>query len=70
LLTSFEAWARRDAIIALSRLPDEREARALVTLEEDRSQSRDLRKRAVFWLSQSDSDAAQTCLEPILTANY
>jgi len=60
---------RERAILALSRLPDERAAKALLTIAEDRSQSRELRKRAVFWLSQSDSDAALTYLEQVLTAN-
>jgi hypothetical protein len=64
-----DADVRERAILALSRLPDERAAKALVTIAEDRSQSRELRKRAVFWLSQSDSDAALTYLEQVLTAN-
>lgn len=61
---------RERAVIALSRLPDARAAKALVAIAEDRSQARELRKRAVFWLSQSDSDAAQAYLEQILTASY
>jgi hypothetical protein len=65
-----DADVRERAILALSRLPDERAAKALVTIAEDRSQSRELRKRAVFWLSQSDSDAALAYLEQVLTANY
>ena len=64
-----DADVRERAILALSRLPDERAAKALLTIAEDRSQSRELRKRAVFWLSQSDSDAALTYLEQVLTAN-
>ena len=60
---------RERAIIALSQLPDERAAKALITIAEDRSQSREQRKRAIFWLSQSDSDAAQSYLEQVLTAN-
>jgi len=64
-----DAEVRERAILALSRLPDERAAKALLTIAEDRSQSRELRKRAVFWLSQSDSDAALTYLEQVLTAN-
>jgi HEAT repeats len=58
------------AIVALSRLPDARATRALIAAAEDRSLSRELRKRAVFWLSHSESDAAQAYLEQILTANY
>jgi hypothetical protein len=64
-----DAEVRERAILALSRLPDERAATALLTIAEDRSQARELRKRAVFWLSQSDSDAALTYLEQVLTAN-
>lgn len=64
-----DAEVRERTIIALSRLPDARATRALIAVAEDRSMSRELRKRAVFWLSQSDSDAAQTYLEQILTAN-
>lgn len=60
---------RERAIFALSRLPDERATRALIAAAADRSLSREQRKRAVFWLSQSESDAAQTYLEKILTAN-
>jgi len=60
---------RERAIIALAQLPDDRAAKALITIAEDRSQSREQRKRAIFWLSQSDSDAAQSYLEQVLTAN-
>jgi hypothetical protein len=60
---------RERTIVALSQLPDARATRALISLAEDRSMSRELRKQAVFWLSQSDSDAAQAYLEQILTAN-
>ena len=64
-----DAEVRERAILALSRLPDERATKALVSIAEDRSQSRELRKRAVFWLSQSDSDAALRYLDQVLTAN-
>jgi hypothetical protein len=60
---------RERAIIALSQLPDDRGAKALIAIAEDRSQSREQRKRAIFWLSQSESDAAQSYLEQVLTAN-
>jgi hypothetical protein len=36
---------------------------------EDRSLSREQRKRAVFWLTQSESEAAQAYLERVLTAH-
>jgi hypothetical protein len=57
------------AIFALSRLPDERGPRALITAAQDQSLSRELRKRALFWLSQSESDTALTYLDQVLTTN-
>jgi hypothetical protein len=60
---------REQAIFALSRLPDERATRALIKVAEDRSLSREQRKRAVFWLSQSQADAAQAYLEKVLARN-
>ena len=59
---------REEAIFALSQLPDERSARALIAAAEDRSLPRELRKRAVFWLSESESVAAQKYLERVLSA--
>jgi hypothetical protein len=61
---------REETIFALSQLPDERATRALIAAAENRSLSRELRKKAVFWLSQSESDAAQKYLEQVLTAKY
>ena len=61
---------REQAIFALSQLPDERATRALIATAEDRSLSREQRKRAVFWLAQSESDSAQAYLEQVLTAKY
>jgi HEAT repeat protein len=60
---------REQAIFALSRLPDERATRALIGAAEDRSLSSEQRKRAVFWLAQSESKDAQTYLEKVLTRN-
>ena len=57
---------REQAVFALSRLPAERSTKALIAAAEDRSLSREQRKRAVFWLSQSESDAAQAWLEKVL----
>lgn len=57
---------RDQAIFALSQLPDERASRALIAAAEDRSLPREQRKQAVFWLSQSTSDAAQAYLEKVL----
>jgi HEAT repeat protein len=60
---------REQAIFALSRLPGERATNALIKLAEDQSLSHEQRKRAVFWLSQSESDAAQAYLEKVLARN-
>jgi len=60
---------REQAIFALSQLPDERAARALIAAAEDRSLSREQRKRAVFWLAQSDAEGAQQYLERVLTGH-
>jgi hypothetical protein len=60
---------REQAVFALSQLPDERAARALIAAAEDTSLSREQRKRAVFWLSQSESDAALAYLDKVLTKN-
>jgi len=57
---------REQAIFALSQLPDERATRALIKAAEDRSLTNEQRKRAVFWLAQSESQGAQTYLEKVL----
>ena len=57
---------REQAIFALSQLPDERATRALISAAEDQSLSNEQRKRAVFWLAQSESKGAQTYLEKVL----
>ena len=60
---------REQTIFALSQLPDERATRALVAVAEDKSLSHEQRKRAVFWLAQSESDDAQKYLEKVLVGN-
>jgi hypothetical protein len=57
---------REQAIFALSRLPDERATKALIAVAEDQSLTHEQRKRAVFWLSQLESGAAQAYLEKVL----
>jgi hypothetical protein len=57
---------RERAVFALTQLPDPRSSRALIAVAEDRALSREQRKRAVFWLSQSDSQAAHDYLEQVL----
>jgi hypothetical protein len=59
---------RERAIFALSQLPDERAPRALIKVAQDKSLPREERKRAVFWLAQSESSAAQTYLQEVLAA--
>jgi HEAT repeat protein len=59
---------REKAIFALSQLPDERATRALISVAEDRSLSKEQRRKAVFWLSQSGSDSAQAYLEKVLAS--
>jgi hypothetical protein len=57
---------REQAVFALSQLPDERATRALIAAAEDKSLAREQRRRAVFWLSQSDSNAALAYLDKVL----
>jgi hypothetical protein len=70
LVTDKNDEVREGAVFALSQLPDERATRALIATAENRSLARELRKKAVFWLSQSESDAALKYLEQVLTANH
>jgi hypothetical protein len=60
---------REQAIFALSQLPGDRATRALVKVAEDRSLPHEQRKRAVFWLAQSESEDAQKYLEKVLAGN-
>jgi len=60
---------REQAIFALSQLPDERATKALVAVAEDRTLTSEQRKRAVFWLAQSEAEAAQKYLEKVLAGN-
>jgi HEAT repeat protein len=57
------------AILALSQLPDERATRALIAAAEDKSLSREMRKQAVFWLVQSETDGALEYLERVLAVH-
>jgi hypothetical protein len=60
---------REQAIFALSQLPGDRAVKALIEVAQDPLLPREQRKRAVFWLSQSESDAAQAYLEKVLARN-
>lgn len=54
------------ALAALSLLLEDRAVKSLIALAEDRSLPREQRKRAVFWLSQSERDSALAYLERVL----
>jgi hypothetical protein len=61
-----DGGVREHAVFALSVLPDGRSATALIAAAEDRSLPRELRKRALFWLAQSESEGARQYLDRIL----
>lgn len=61
---------REHAVFALSQLPEERATRALIAAAEDRTLSTEQRKRAVFWLAQSESKGAQGYLEKVLALEH
>jgi HEAT repeat protein len=60
---------REEAIFALSQLPDERATAALIRAAEDQSLAREQRKRALFWLAQSQSSGALAYLDEVLAGN-
>lgn len=66
LRSDADGSVREHAIFSLSLLPGERAVKALIAVAEDSSLPREQRKRAVFWLSQSETDAAMTYLENVL----
>lgn len=57
---------REHAIFAMSQLPDDRATKALVAAAQDKSLSGEQRKKALFWLGQSDSPEAMTYLDDVL----
>lgn len=57
---------REQAVFALSQLPEGRGTKALIAVAEDRSLTHEQRKRAVFWLGQSESADAQAYLDKVL----
>ncbi len=58
---------REQAVFALSQLPDGRAPRALIAAAQDQSLTHEQRKRALFWLAQSESADAQNYLDKVLT---
>lgn len=61
-----DGGVREHALFALSLLPDDRATKALIAAAEDRSLSREQRKRALFWLAQSETEGARQYLDKIL----
>ena len=59
---------REQAIFALSQLPGARASAALIALVDDPGRQRGDRKHALFWLAQSDDDAAYRYLDERLQA--
>jgi hypothetical protein len=68
LQTEVEQQVREQAIFALSQLPSPRAAAALIGLAEDRALAKADRKKAIFWLGQSKSDAAVNYFNTVLAA--
>lgn len=60
---------REEAVFALSQLPGDRAVDALLSVLENRGLDRELRKSALFWLVQSDSDRAFSSVERLLVEN-
>lgn len=57
---------RKEAIFALTELPGERDVDALFVILGDRKMDRELRKQALFWLVQSESDRAFAYVDNLL----
>lgn len=57
---------RHDAIFALSQLPGPRAVTALIAVIEDAALAQDDRRQAMFWIAQSDDDAAIDYLARVL----
>jgi hypothetical protein len=61
-----DGGVREHALFALSQLPDDRATTALIAAAEDRSLAREQRKRALFWLAQSEAEGARQYLDRVL----
>lgn len=57
---------QEEAIFALAQLPPKRSVPALIGLVEQKSLRRELRKKALFWLGQNESEQAQRYLAAML----
>ena len=58
---------REQAVFALSQLPEGRAVASLTAVIEDAGIDADTRKQALFWLAQTESDAALDYIERLLT---
>lgn len=65
LNTESSRTVREEMVFALSELPGEAGADALITIIENRQYSGTLRKRALFWLAQDESDRASAYLASV-----
>jgi HEAT repeats len=59
---------REQAIFALSQLPEDRATRALIGVVENKALAQVDRKKAIFWLAQTNSDGAIAYLDKVLQA--
>jgi hypothetical protein len=59
---------REQAVFALSRLPEERATRALISVAENQALTKEDRKKAIFWLAQASSDRAIAYIDKIVNA--
>ncbi len=60
---------REQAIFALSQLPEERAAKALTKVIENRRLSKEDRKQALFWLAQLESESAMAYIDRLLSGS-
>ena len=60
---------REEAIFALSQLPEERAAKALVEVIEDQRLSDEDRPHALFWLAQLDSESGMAYIESLFSGS-
>ena len=67
LVSDNEAEVREGLVFALSQLPEKRSVDALTGILDDHKVPLETREQALFWLAQSESDAAFEYVERLLT---
>lgn len=60
---------REEAVFALSQLPEDRAVRALIAVVEDRRLDRQRREEALFWLAQTEAQAAYDYIDALISRN-